>query len=278
MSQVRFNHVFVLLMFAAGACALVIPPHVTDRARGRGDVLFKPVAGPVRAVAAWAHARYGAPDRPPGDARPRDRAEVERENVALRGQVAFLTKQLEALSLVEAERRRLGTLLDYFKPVSVIGGDTTPGRESLSLTPAAGVSTAPGTPVMYADGVVGRLVESRRVRLITDPGSALAGEFGRFEGGQLLTVPMPKASVKGAGNGTMRVDNLTTKDVGELKVGDLVIVTDPEPEYEVLRGQILGEVAEIHPLPSKPLFAEILIRPRTDLRKLREVLVMKTKS
>src|SRR5258706_257990 len=87
-------------------------------------------------------------------------------------------------ALDHRQRKRLGPLLDYFKPVTVLAGDATPGRESLVLAPASGVDMSAGAPVVGPDGLlVGRLVEGRRVRLVTDKDFTLVGQFGRWENG-----------------------------------------------------------------------------------------------
>ena len=43
MSQFRFNHAFVMMMVGGTACAFLIPPRITERAKGKADVLLYPV-------------------------------------------------------------------------------------------------------------------------------------------------------------------------------------------------------------------------------------------
>lgn len=274
MSQVRFNHVFVGLMGLGVISAYAIPPWITERAKGKADALLYPVSKPVRAIAAAMNEKYGSVQLPPGQTRERNRSEISIENEELRQEVAWLTQQLDALKLVEAENKRLGKMLDYFKQVDVIGGDSSPGRESLSLAPATGVNTSVDAPVICLEGLVGRFIEGGRVRLVTDASSTVIGEFGRFEHGKWVTLSIPRASVRGIGNGAMKVDHLTMKDVEGLKVGDWVVVDDKSVGVRI-QARPIGVVESIKPLASKPLFAEIRIVPRTDLRKLTRVLVMK---
>jgi cell shape-determining protein MreC len=146
--SLRFNNVFAICMMAALAGAILIPPSVTDRAKGKADVLLYPVVKPVRSIAASIQRRFGHKPLPPGETRLRTDSELAAENGVLKQQLTYLIKQLEDLRLVEEERKRLGPLLDYFKPVEVIAGDATPGRDSLSLMPTSGVDTAPDAPVM----------------------------------------------------------------------------------------------------------------------------------
>ena len=52
------------------------------------------------------------------------------------------------------------------------------------------------------------------------------------------------------------------------------IVSDPSLSDAFKTVQI-GQVESNQPDPAKPLFAEIVIKPRTDLKRLKEVLVLK---
>jgi cell shape-determining protein MreC len=272
MSNSRFNTLFGAMIMGAVLCALVVP---TDRVRKHADLVLMPVCKPVRSIAGMFNRRFGEHHLPPGETtRPTDQ-QLANENIELKQQVAFLNRQLEDLRLVEAERKRLGSLIQYFKPVSVVGGDSTPGRESLSILPAGGVEFAKETPVMCPDGVVGRLTDARRVRLITDTGFRITAAFGRWTDGVWSPVTTPKGACVGIGNGTMRIENLTMREAEVLKTGDWVIIGEDTDFPEIIRGRPFGQIDTIRPLPSKPLFAEITVKPRIDLRKLREVLVMR---
>lgn len=283
MSQFRFNQVFFAMVALALLGALVIPPSVTDRAKGKEELLLWPIVRPVRAIAGMFQSKYGDRPLPPGERGQRSDSELAAENALLRQQVVFLNGQLDGLKLVEEERRRLGPLLDSFAPVTVIGGDASPDRESLGLAPASAADMSPGTPVLCAEGVVGKVIDGRRVRLISDKGFTITGQFGRWENGRWRVLETPEASVRGAGGGAMRVENLTVAQAGGVQAGDWVVINDPDWDIlvggpsrkKLLQGRQLGQVEHVRPIPAKPLFAEITIRPRTDLRKLGEVLVLK---
>lgn len=276
MSSSRFNTLFGAMITGAVLCALLIPPSATDRVRKHAELILAPVAKPARSIAAMFNRRWGPKLLPPGETtRPSDQA-LALENSDLKQQVAFLSLQLQQLTLVEAERKRLGPLIQYFKPVGVIGGDSTPGRDSLSIMPASGVEFAPGSPVMCPEGVVGRLTDARRVRLVTDRDYKITGAFVRWaDGGVWKPIDAPKAACTGIGNNTIRIDNLTMKEAEALKPGDWVTVADLTDYPELLQGRPFAQIKTIRPLPSKPLFAEIIAEPRVDLRKLREVMVMR---
>jgi len=275
MSSSRFNTVFGAMIMGAALCALVISPKAIDSVRKHAELVLLPVAKPTRAIAGAITRRYGPKTLPPGETvRPTDE-QLALENSDLKQQVAFLSHQIQDLRLVEEERKRLGPLLQYFKPVAVIGGDATPGRESLSIVPTSGVDFAKDTPVMCPDGVVGRLTDARRVRLITDPGFRITAAFGRWTDGVWNTVATPKGACVGMGNGTMRIENLTMKEAEVLKPGDSVIVGEDTDFPDIIHGRPFAQIDTIRPMPAKPLFAEITVKPRIDLRKLREVLVMR---
>jgi len=274
MSQFRFNQLFVILMAAGLLGAFAIPPSITDRAKGKEEVLLIPIVKPVRAVVEAMHSKYGGRTAPPGE-QPRPDADVAAENFELKRQILFLTHQLEDLRLVEADRKKLGPLLKYLDPVSVLAGDATPGRESIALTPTSDVDMAPGTAVLGGDGLlVGRLIAGRRVRLITDKDYTVTGQFGRWDKEKWTPLPVPKPSVRGIGNGAMRIDNLTREESLKLQTGDWVVLADNEYPSVVQDCQV-GQVESIRPLPSKPLFAEIIVKPRADLRKLQEVFIVR---
>ena len=277
MSKTRFNQLFVTMMLLGVVGSLFISPAVTGRAKGKEELLLYPVIKPVRVIAAMFRSKYGHKELPPGETTVRKDPEVAAENSELRQQIVFLNRQLEDLQLVETERKHLGKLLDYFKPVTVMAGDASPGRESLTILPASGVDVSAGAPVMGADGLVGRMVEGRRVRLITDKDFTITGRFGRWEDGQWQTLATPKPSVRGIGNGQMRIDNLTNDDAKPLHPGDWVVVADTTDYSPIMQERQIGQIDTIRAMPSKPLFAEIIVKPRTDLRTLKEVLLMRTK-
>jgi len=263
------------MMMAGGfLCAYVIPPRITERAKGKADVLLYPIAKPVRGIADWMSGKWGAKPLPPGES-PRGDSAITAENIELKQQLVYLLRQYEELRLVEQERKQLGPLLKYFKPVTVIGADSSVNRDSLSVMwPVSGVDNAIGTGVMWSGGLAGRFAESGRVRLVTDAGFVVTGEFGRWENGNWgALLSNLKASVKGIGNGAMRVEHLTVKEAEGLKPGDWIVVADTSFP-EVFQNRLIGQVESIRPLPSKPLFAEIIIKPRTDLKRLREVLML----
>jgi hypothetical protein len=185
---------------------------------------------------------------------------------------------LEGLERVESERKALGPIFDYFKPVTVLGGDATSGRDSLGFLPTSGIDTSEKTPVMCPEGFVGR-IEGRRIRLVTDREFTVAGQFGHWEEGKWVPHDTVQPSVKGVGNGQMRIGNLSLKEAEKVKPSDAVVINDPDPDYypAIMHHRVIGQVESIRPQPDKPLFAEIIVKPRIDLRKLKEVWILRKK-
>jgi rod shape-determining protein MreC len=274
MSHVRFNHLFLGLMGGGVVCAFLIPPSITMRAQGKVDGLLWPVVKPVRAIAEGLNSKFGRKGLPPGETRVRGETELAEENAKLRQQVAFLYKQLEELKYVEAERKRMGDLLDFCTPVGVMAGDSSSQRESIVLAPLSGVPLPPGTAVLYADGLVGKIADGTRVRLITDRNYTTVGAFGRIEEGKWKPVPTPKPTVVGAGQGQMIVSNLSMKEAEGLQNADWVMIDDPDSYPALLQGRKIGQIESIKPSTRNPLFAEIVVRPKVDLRRLKEVMVL----
>ena len=278
--QLRFQHVFVCLMLLAGLSAFVIPRQYTDKAAPQVQSVFWPVSEPVRAVAGRAHRVMGL------DAQ-RDRRTVNNvrlENERLKNELVYVQTQYERAQQKLKMIGSFGPLADRCVPVSVVGGD--PGtRESLLIHGAAPEGVAPGKYALHLGGVVGRIeragMAGGQIRLVTDRGFRIEAGFKgirRTQGGRTEAVPIatPVVLVEGVGDNTMRIPRgLTMQDVknADLQPGDWAIVQDrewPEP----LWGQRIAEVVKIAPRADAPLFAEVTLRPTTNLQLLSEVMVV----
>src|SRR6476469_2328739 len=62
MRQLRFTHVFAVLMVLAGLCAFALPARISDRVRTNVQVLFVPISWPTHKIGTWLVNRL-APDR-----------------------------------------------------------------------------------------------------------------------------------------------------------------------------------------------------------------------
>jgi hypothetical protein len=286
MSKVRFNHVFVALMLLSVAAAFIIPPKYTTAAQPQLQALFAPVSRPARAAAGWADVRLF----PPKSHDDRSATDVKAENAALRARIAQLETTVDILAQRKAQREKLGPVGEFTDTFKVAGNDSAT-RDSLAVQGSSLEGLRAGMHVLYPDGVVGTIQPGRagmagaQVRLVTDIGFRVLGQFGSFRKGGDGTadkpgfVPSgtPAVLVEGMGQGAMVVRQLTMEQVAEagLKAGrDQWVVLADTDWPDNLRGLQLGYVARIDPRRDAPLFAEIRIEPEKDLLKLREVMVV----
>jgi len=276
MSHLRFNHVFVFLMFLSAASAFVFPMRMTNAVRAQVQNVFAPVSKPVGAVASWARGKVVRPE----NTDPRDALAVFRENENLKTAVANLVAQVRYLQEINADRQLLGEVLPLCTPAPVVGGDAGQ-RDSLSIQSTDNIQ--PGMYALYSGGVVGRVDRAgvsggAQVRLITDAGFAVTGRFGRFvttaDGKTVFqTIDTPPPLVQGVGRGSMIIRRLDMDSVREVEAGDWVIVQDRDWPAN-LQGYRIGRVTAIGPSTGSPLFAEIEVKPATNLMLLREVMVL----
>jgi cell shape-determining protein MreC len=289
MSYLRFNHVFFMLMTFSVVCAFLIPPQYGNRFSPQIERLFIPVARPVGAIAAIVSNRV-APAQ--SDDR-RAAQEIRRENQQLRGDVASLQTQLDEIYRRNAELDKLGSVKNVCRLVKVIGSDAGM-RESLAIDGSTLQGLANEMYVLYPGGLVGQIqragVAGAQVRLITDPAFRLRVRFVRFATVNGRTeferLGMPAVLAEGFGNGSLVVRGLTLSDIGcdekgkpngkgeTLREGsDYAVLYDSDSPRR-LQGQTIGRVVGIGPRTDARGYAEIRLAPNTNLKRLREVMVM----
>jgi cell shape-determining protein MreC len=169
--------------------------------------------------------------------------------------------------------------------MQVVGGDAGgTQRETLMLAGSSETGLGVGQPVLYADGLAGRIsnvgAAGATVRLITDENFHLMGGFCRYERAEngdlrLLKITTTPAVLKGIGRNRMRITNLDMEDIktARIQVGDWVTLDD-SAWAEQLRGYPVGKIVEIRPLQDNALFADIRVEPQGALTRLRDVMVM----
>jgi cell shape-determining protein MreC len=271
----KFGHVFSFLIALAIVSAFVIDPKYTNRVRSVQSI-FTPVAAPTRRVAAAMHAKLGANET-------RDHralADVRTENEQLRTELANLHGLLAEMKRINADRSQVGNLRDRCTPVAVDGSDTGTS-ESLILRSSPGDGVAADMPVIYASGLVGRVVRSAygtQVRLVTDRSFKATARFGRYEKGEdgllhLKLLGKEKAVVQGDGKGGLVVGGHPASDADQVKPGDELVLDDPDwPEG--MKQIRLGQVASKSEQRGAQLFVVIQVRPNQNLKQLREVMVV----
>jgi hypothetical protein len=284
MAIVRFNQFFVALLALSFLSAFVIPSGYTNPLRSI-QKLFAPISWPARSIGASLRNRF-APEK--HDDRAAD--DVKTENEHLRALVVSMTGTLEEMRRINADRDLVPDVVRSLSaPFRVIGSDPTSHRDSLSIGASGGDGVEAGMPVLYADGLVGRVARvsagGAQIQLITDPGFRANARFFRYiKGADGKIVPAivhtPQPDVRGAGNGWMRIVNIPLRDTAGqtpdepergVAVGDIVALDDPDWPRNLSR-QMLGVVESIK--PGAALYADIRVRPMRNLSALREVWVM----
>ncbi|HYO11354.1 MAG TPA: rod shape-determining protein MreC [Tepidisphaeraceae bacterium] len=276
----RFNQVYVGLLLLSVCSAFFIPARYTDPIRGV-QKLFAPVSIPARKIGSVVRHRVA----PEGERDRRAVEDVKAENDRLRAENLSLMGQLVEMRQINQERAQLGDMRPLCTPFRVVGTDPGVTRDSLAIAASNGDGVEPQMPVLYANGIVGRIarvgVSGAQVQLVTDPRFQAAAKFYRSAGGKLVEVQgaSPRI-VRGTGSGAMFVENLPLSEVQSkdqpdkgVAVADYVVLNDPDWPMQ-LTNQVLGRIESIRPSPRVAMFAEVQVRPVRNLAELREVMVM----
>jgi hypothetical protein len=289
MPRVRFPQVFAVLMLLSLLSAFVIPPARTQRFKPNVQVLFLPVSWPATGVGRWIAGRMG-------DQTWNDRRNVETikaENAELRSSLFNLTERFNRELVKSAQREAISAKLrDRGVFVRTAGGDAGT-RQTLQLPGPLPSEVSDGMYATYSGGVVGMVqnvgLAGAHVRLVTDVGFRLKCRFARLRKtdiGRQEMVPIPGVAVvvEGAGNNTLKIvkTGMTMEDArtlglldgaGKLAEGTWAYVDDPDWP-QVFGGVPVGQIERIAPREDAPLFADVTLRPATNLARLREVLVV----
>jgi hypothetical protein len=289
MPRVRFKHIFSMLLGLSFLSAIVIPPIHTQRLKPNLQVLFLPVSWPAGGVGRWLAGRRG--DEVWNDRR--NVEEIKAQNAELRTTVFNLTERLNREMVKSAQREAISAKLrDRGVFARTVGGDAGT-RQTLQLPGPLPSGVADGMYATYSGGVVGIVqnagLAGAHVRLVTDVGFRVKCRFARLRKtdiGRQEMVPIPGVAVvvEGAGNNTLKVvkTGMTMEDVktlglvdgaGKLADGVWAYVDDPDWP-QVFAGVPVGQIDRIAPRDEAPLFADVTLRPATNLARLREVLVV----
>jgi cell shape-determining protein MreC len=289
----RPNYFFYAVMCLAFATAFVMPRASLPGAEHFLGA-FWPVARPARAIAGWVDRKVHAPvvvdvESPIVVRAP---ADVYEENHQLATALASLQVKFEQLSQLNADRQAVGDIRKLCRPATVLNGDSSPLRETLTVTVSGSTSAIVNRPVIRGNlsqsplpcDLIGRVVRAgitgAQVRLVTDPGASLTariGHYDRDEQGKLKMTFVDKLRVlvTGAGGNEMAI-RLSMQQLNDAKisVGDLVVLDDREDWPANIQGFAVGHVRAIRPQPHAPLFADIRVEPSGNLMRLTEVMVM----
>ncbi|HEY8749836.1 MAG TPA: rod shape-determining protein MreC [Tepidisphaeraceae bacterium] len=289
MSQLRFHHVFYVLMALSGIVAFLIPGRFVERYQPRIEILFSPVARPAGVVGRMITRRTEGTVVPANDHRLDP--EVRAENEALRGEVMRLNARVAELNRQQNELGKLtGALRELCKVTKVIGFDSG-NRDSISISGTSFDGIKQDMYVVINGGLVGQVARvgslGSQVKLVTDPAFGVRVKFLRFDKEFLMQLPIAAVVVQGIGAGRMSVTQLSLANIGLdanlkpldavagpiVKEGDYVQIDDNECPAP-LQGLKVGRVVKIGSRRGARLYADIQIEPITNLQRLPEVMVM----
>jgi rod shape-determining protein MreC len=194
------------------------------------------------------------------------------DNASLRSQNLELNLRMQRYQALEQENRRLRMLLDTSYTVGpkvlvaeLLAVDTSPGVHEIVINKGSRSGVFLGQPILDADGIMGQIVHvgpaSSTAMLITDSRHA-------------ISVISNRSGVRGIAVGAGSMPQLELNFVpnnADIKEGDLIISSGMDAVFP--GGYPVGEVAAVEFNPAAA-FARILVRPRADLSRSREVLLV----
>jgi cell shape-determining protein MreC len=288
----RTNYFFYLLM-ALGFVAAFVLPRASLPGSGQLLGIFWPISRPSRAIAGWVDRKIHAPAVVDVESPvvPRAAANVYEENHQLATALASLQLKFDELSQLNADRQAVGDIRKLCRPATVINTDSSPLRETLTVTVSGLTSSIVNRPVIRGNtsqsplpcDLIGRVTRAgltgAQVRLVTDPGASLTARIGHYDHDEqgkirMTFVDQLHVLVTGAGGNEMAI-RLSMQQVHDAKisVGDLVVLDDRDWPANI-QGFAVGHVRTIRPQAHAPLFADIRVEPSANLLRLTEVMVM----
>lgn len=201
------------------------------------------------------------------------RRQLQEENFSLRKQQLVLNTQLQKLEALEAENRHLRALLDSSFQVgerpmliaALLSVDMDPYRHQIEINKGSLDNLFDGQPLLDSHGVMGQLIHvgpfTSVAMLITDPAHATPVQINR---NGLRTIAL----------GTGKLDQLELPNIpnnADIQVGDLLVSSGLGGRFPP--GYPVAEVMEVEQDTGRA-FSSILARPRAQLDRSREVLLV----
>ena len=194
------------------------------------------------------------------------------ENARLREEQLRLRTRLEKLDTLEAENRRLRSLLGSSEQVAervlvaeLISVDMDPFSRRIVLNRGARDGVSPGQTLIGSNGVMGQIIHvgpfTSNALLITDPSHA-------------LPVQVHRNGLRAVARGTGSLNLLKLSHVpnnADVQVDDRVVTSGLGSRF--LSGYPVGKVIEIRRDQGQP-FAEVYVEPSAMLERTREVLLV----
>ncbi|MCB1921376.1 MAG: rod shape-determining protein MreC [Candidatus Competibacteraceae bacterium] len=196
------------------------------------------------------------------------------ENSRLREKQVFLNVQLQRLTVLEAENRRLRSLLESAVNTpervliaELLAVDFDPYRHHILLNRGRRHGVYVGQPVLDQHGVIGQIIRADPLTataiLITDPNHALPIQINR-------------TGVRTLALGTGDFQKLELPHIPnneDVKVGDLLVTSGMGGRFP--RGYPVGTVTTVEFDPGSP-FAHIIAKPVAQLDRIREVMLLES--
>ena len=195
------------------------------------------------------------------------------ENAELRRKQLFINAELQKLTALEAENRRLRTLLEStvnnqgerFLIAELLQVDFDPYRHQILLNRGTQQGVRVGQPLLDQQGIIGQIIEANtftsRAILITDPNHALPVQLVR-NGLRTLAV--------GTGNfQALELSHILNN--ADVQAGDVVVTSGLDGRFP--RGYPVATVTKVEFDPTRP-FARISAKPTAQLDRVREMLVL----
>ncbi len=194
------------------------------------------------------------------------------ENARLREKQILLNVQLQKLTTLEAENRRLRSLLESAVNTpervliaELLAVDFDPYRHHILLNRGRQHGLYVGQPVLDQHGVIGQIIRADPLTstaiLITDPNHALPIQINR-------------TGVRTLALGTGRLQELELPHIPhneDVKVGDVLVTSGMGGRFP--RGYPVGTVSAVEFDPGSP-FARIIAKPAAQLDRIREVMLL----
>lgn len=194
------------------------------------------------------------------------------ENTRLREKQRLLNVQLQKLTTLEAENRRLRSLLESAVNTpervliaELLAVDFDPYRHHILLNRGRQHGLYVGQPVLDQHGVIGQIIRADPLTataiLITDPNHALPIQINR-------------TGVRTLALGTGKLQELELPHIAhneDVKVGDTLVTSGMGGRFP--RGYPVGTVTAVEFDPGSP-FARIIAKPVAQLDRIREVMLL----
>ncbi|MFO1371217.1 MAG: rod shape-determining protein MreC [Candidatus Competibacteraceae bacterium] len=194
------------------------------------------------------------------------------ENARLREKQTFLNVELQKLTTLEAENRRLRSLLESAvnTPERVLIAelltvDFDPYRHHILLNRGRQHGVYVGQPVLDQQGIIGQIIRAdpftSTAILITDPNHA-------------LPIQISRTGIRTLARGTGHFQELELPLIPnseDEKVGDLLVTSGMGGRFP--RGYPVGVITKVEFDPGSP-FARIIAKPVAQLDRIREVMLL----